>query len=203
MICRVFLCWRDDYHHGEVQQRPGRCVDAESQEDMQGVRPCKAILHCHFKLGNLLTDYWIRTRWRPRSPWGTRGTWSVSWWRSWVPTCWSWAAMATASSRGREELTDLILASQNWFDLVTNVSKYLRALLGSVSDHCARNAKCPVLIVKHRENWCVFCELFSSFSVLRFSNLWIQLKGLYSCLCKLSSCFFQVTVCIWILKQTR
>ncbi|CAL9072829.1 unnamed protein product [Musa textilis] len=26
-----------------------------------------------------------------------------------------------------------------------------RALLGSVSDHCARNAKCPVLIVKHRE----------------------------------------------------
>ncbi|KAJ0018505.1 hypothetical protein Pint_09513 [Pistacia integerrima] len=26
-----------------------------------------------------------------------------------------------------------------------------RALLGSVSDYCAKHVKCPVVIVKHRE----------------------------------------------------
>lgn len=42
-----------------------------------------------------------------------------------------------------------------------------RALLGSVSDHCAKKAKCPVLIVKRPKNW-VWLFLFTRNTMNKF-----------------------------------
>jgi len=40
-------------------------------------------------------------------------------------------------------------AAENFDELIGLLGVICRAILGSVSDHCAKHAECPVVIVKH------------------------------------------------------
>jgi len=68
---------------------------------------------------------------------------------------WLWEAMAMDSLRGKVWLQSLFLfylcleAAENFDELIGLLGVICRAILGSVSDHCAKHAECPVVIVKH------------------------------------------------------
>lgn len=57
--------------------------------------------------------------------------------------------MATASLKGQGYEHNLIKTLIFSSTESVRFCVVFRALVGSVSDHCAQNAKCPVVIVKH------------------------------------------------------
>lgn len=169
-VFSLFIRRRGGCYHGEAQQGRRWFRHGEGSEHLWRPWQCKFTVvnptswtvheDEHLRLG-FFSVMWIRSRWTPRSASETQGMSFVRWWRSWEQTCWWWAAMAMASSKGRPTISPRLEISHasRICKPCSSSSSSSRTFLGSVSDHCARNAKCPVLIVKRQAKWCLLLLL--------------------------------------------